>query len=444
MKRYARLLFVFVLVAALLPLHQVSADTPPTSPQCQELAAAYGATAEAGWIKGAEYCVLIPGSNKWNKDVVLFAHGYEDVTQPIGIPWVQLTGMGANLPQLILNLGYAFATTSYSKNGLAVTQGVGDIVNLVKYIRAHHQDSRRFFLTGASEGGLVTTLAVEKNPGLFAGGLATCGPIGDFQYQIQYWGDFRAAFDGLFPEVLQAPQAPFPLSLPPSTPIFINPFVVQYWNQALPSSPYPISTVVAGYLAQNQTRATQLIQNTGVPIDPANPVTTAGESIMGLLYYNVMATDDGRRTLVNNQSLTDVQLATTNVGNPYINAASGFQADPAALAAIQQYYQTSGILQRQLVIMHTTGDPIVPFKQSLLYFNKAVTNGSLSKVTLIPISRYGHCAFTPTEIVFGFYVMVLRSTFMPFSAQQIKQALPAEADQMEFQKLKNDFKEKTK
>ena len=58
------------------------------------------------------------------------------------------------------------------------------------------------YLVGVSQGGLVCTLAVEQNPGIFSGGLSLCGPIGDFRRQINYWGDFRVAFDYFFPNVI--------------------------------------------------------------------------------------------------------------------------------------------------------------------------------------------------------------------------------------------------
>lgn len=41
------------------------------------------------------------------------------------------------------------------------------------------------------------SIALERSPVLFGGGLATCGPIGDFRGQVDYWGDFRAVFDFL-------------------------------------------------------------------------------------------------------------------------------------------------------------------------------------------------------------------------------------------------------
>jgi hypothetical protein len=115
----------------------------------------------------------------------------------------------------------------------------------------------------------------------------------------------------------------------------------------------------------------------------------------------------------------------------------GIQPDPAALMEIAAYYQTSAALSRPLVLMHTTGDPIVPEWHAWMYLQKAVQQGTLLKqVTYIPVNRYGHCNFTPAEMVIGFYTMVLRATFTPFTAAQIKEALPQAAWQAEFKQLK--------
>ena len=87
-------------------------------------------------------------------------------------------------------MGYAFAVTSYSKTGLAVVQGVADVVDLVDIFKKTRANPRNVYLVGVSQGGLVCTLAVEQNPGIFSGGLSLCGPIGDFRRQINYWATF--------------------------------------------------------------------------------------------------------------------------------------------------------------------------------------------------------------------------------------------------------------
>lgn len=438
MKQIARWILVIVFVAALAPTGTAAASDPPADPVCAQAAEALGATYESIFLDGAVTCTMYPV--RWNRDVVVFAHGYEDARQAIAIPWGQLNQTSPSLPELVLKLGYAFSTTSYSKNGLAIKEGLTDVVKLVKHIREVKTTVRRVFLTGASEGGAITALAIERYPALFAGALSTCGPIGSFQAQVQYWGDFRVAFDKSFPNVLAAPFDPINNVQPygASTPIAIDPGVVQNWEMVR-------DTYVLGWLSANPTSVEQLLTETKVPIDINDPVNTAGESILGLLYYNVEATNDARTTLVPGADIAPPSLA----GNPYSNPLytllypGGILPDPVASAEIQANYETSGKLQRQLVVMHTTGDPIVPFSQSLLYTKKAAAQRSLGKLAMIPVNRYGHCNFTAAEIVFGFYIMVLRSTLLPFSSTQIQAALPDRKARSEFSRMKSQFRSRS-
>ena len=157
-------------------------------------------------MSGAVYRICMPPAPlRWNGDLVLYAHGYvPDLGQPLAIPEDQLHLSGVYIPDLINSMGYAFATTSYSANGLAVTQGVADVRDLVRVFKktVGPEQVNHVYLVGVSEGGLITTLAVEKFPDVFSGGLATCGPVGDLGAQINYWGDFRVVFDHFFPGAL--------------------------------------------------------------------------------------------------------------------------------------------------------------------------------------------------------------------------------------------------
>jgi len=444
MKSVARILIVLALLAAMLPVRAAAAK-PPADPTCAEVAKQLGASYESIELDGSITCVMYPPKKKWNQDMVVFAHGYMDTNKAIGIPWDQLIRPQSNLPEIVIRLGYAFATTSYSKNGLAIKEGVTDVVKLVEHVRDRNKKINRVFLTGASEGGLVTALAIEKYPQYFAGGLSTCGPIGSFLGQVQYWVDFRIKFDQYFPYVLAAPYDPINLVQPfgRSTPVYIAPEVVVGWDS--------ISTnFVTPWLVSSPADVQALLTDTQVPIDPADPVTTAGQSILELLYYNVQATNDGR--LVLNPAMTPDQLPPPSLlGNPYENTLyvtpdypNGITRDPTVIPELMANYETSANLSRQLVLMHTTGDPVIPIAQPVGYLQKSALAGSLGKVAFLPIDRYGHCNFTAPELVLGFYTMVIRSTLIPFSAEQIQEALPDAQQLSEFKQLKEMHKDKEK
>src|SRR5262249_39894677 len=146
--------------------------------------------------------ICMPEPGCWNGDLVVFAHGYVAPGGPPAIPEGQLTIGGASLPALANALGFGFAVTSYATNGLAVRDGGEDVRDLVSGFAAQEGAPARSYLIGASEGGIVTALAVERFPETFSGGLAACGPVGSFRGQLGHWGDFRVVFDYFFPGVI--------------------------------------------------------------------------------------------------------------------------------------------------------------------------------------------------------------------------------------------------
>jgi hypothetical protein len=333
------------------------------------------------------FCIPAQG---WNGDLFVFAHGYTDPNAPLGFQNLTLPD-GASLPVLAQSLGYAFATTSYRRNGLAILEGVDDIRQLVAAFPAvAHATPRHTYLVGASEGGIVTTLLVEQSPKLFSGGMATCGPIGNFKKQVDYWGDFRVLFDYFFPSVL------------PPTPVAIPPGVMTQWGALYAPT---IATTVTQPVNANAAR--QLISTSHAAIDPAQPATVVNTTL-DILWYNVFATNDAHGQLG---------------GNPYGNQTRWYwgsdndlrlnlnvyrvSADAEALAALGPY-ETTGKLRIPLVTMHTTGDDVVPFWHELYYIAKAQPTGRGS-LTPIPIFRYGHCNFKSSELLAGFGILVLQA-----------------------------------
>ena len=333
----------------------------------------------------ALYKLCVP--TVWNGDLVVYAHGYVNPDEPLSSYESQLTlPDGTSLPNLVQSLGFAFATTSYRKNGLAILEGVEDIRSLVaKFTEEYGGTSpglRRVFVTGVSEGGLVAALAAERSPALFSGAYATCGPIGNFRLQINYFGDFRVLFDYFFPWILK-----------PATPVTpIEQDVIDNWQTVY-------VPMIAAALAANPGRAIKLLQTARAPYDPARPETVA-QTVLGLLRYNVFATNDARTVLGGNPFDNSTRWYFGSGEDLWLNLrVSRHKASPAAVAAMANY-ETSGRLTIPMVTLHTTADEIVPFGHELLYGLKVRPSGRGVFLPL-PVARYGHCAFTPQEIVAG-------------------------------------------
>ncbi len=86
------------------------------------------------WI-GDQYVLICAPNPGWNGDWVVYAHGYVAPQEELALPIDELTVNGQFLPELVLSLGYGFATTSYTKNGFAIEQAVTDINALVNVLR---------------------------------------------------------------------------------------------------------------------------------------------------------------------------------------------------------------------------------------------------------------------------------------------------------------------
>jgi pimeloyl-ACP methyl ester carboxylesterase len=331
----------------------------------------------------AQSLICVPAQG-WNGALVVFAHGYVPVTE--GPTFANLTlADGTFLPTLVQSLGYAFATTTYRFNGLNILEGVDDIKQLVAAFTGAYGPPSKTYATGVSEGGLVTALLAERSPALFTSALAACGPIGNFQAQINYFDDFRVLFDYFFPGVI------------PGTAIQIPDNVIQNWtNQYVPA--------ILDALASNPVKALEMLKTARAPFDPANPVTIA-QTTTDVLFYNVFASNNATLVLGGNPYGNRLRFYFGSSNDLKLNlSVARFSESPVARAALQ-VYETDGDPRIPLVTLHTTSDDVVPFTQELLYLLKLVPS-AFSRFTPIPIVRYGHCSFTTNELLAAFQVTV--------------------------------------
>jgi pimeloyl-ACP methyl ester carboxylesterase len=388
MKRFSEIVPLALLLGLLVPISSpLPAGAGPLS-HCEP---------DGLQESGAIYRICMPSIFPWNGDLVIWAHGYVAFNEPVAIPEDQLClPDGPCIPDIVNTLGFGFATTSYSTNGLAVLQGIEDVVDLVDLFAESQGEPDRVYLVGASEGGLITVLAVEQHPDLFDGGVATCGPIGDFQRQIDYFGDFRAVFDFFFPNLL------------PGSPTEVPEVLINNWEAYYQQVVMPIV-----FNPANKGKLDQLLKVAHVPFDKKDP-DTIETSVSDALWYNIFATNDAVEKLGGQPF--------DNQGRRYRGSNNDFllnllieriDADQTARDEIDVNYQTSGELISPLVTLHTTKDQQVFFAHEWLYRKKVRDAGSRALHTNISARRYGHCNFKLSEVLLSFALLVNKVTAEP-------------------------------
>jgi pimeloyl-ACP methyl ester carboxylesterase len=323
----------------------------------------------------------------------MYAHGYAPPQLPLALPVDELfLPDGTFLPEIVLSQGFAFATTSYHKNGYAVEQARKDLNDLIKHFKTLVPPGslEKVFLVGASEGGEIAALMIEHFPDKYAGALAMCGPIGGGPYQVQYLSDFRVVFDYFFPDVFSFGVADVPASA------FLN------WITD--------TQAIALAIAADAAATAQLYNVTGAALDPQDP-SSAVNTAVGILFYSIWGTND---------------LIATAGGMPYDNQSTAYfgslnddalnagveriRSDGRARAYMRRFYQTTGALQRPLVTLHNTLDPVVPFQHEVIYRDLATQAGGSGFLTVIPVPSYGHCNFTVQQIAGAFGMLVQQAS----------------------------------
>jgi hypothetical protein len=348
-------------------------------------------------------------------DLVIFAHGYVTPGTPADSWTSELIIGGVSLPAVLNQAGYAFVGSDYSKTGLAVVEGTQNTLALAEAARKGAipglQAPSHIYLIGASEGGLVTTLSAEQDPGVYNSAGAACGPIGSFQAQINYFGDFRVLFDYFFPNVIPGS----PVSIPDTE------AAAAQWGT--------LSTVAIPKALSNTSQTEQLFKVMGIamPSDPSVVLST----VLEVLAYNVFGTADAQQELGGQPYDNSIRIYLGSSNDIQLNLhVQRYKADAAALANVAAKYETTGKLKLPLVTIHTLSDPVIPYWHEPLYTVKTLFAGTLLDRINIPVSAYGHCNFSSSDILGAFALMVLRTSGSnPASA--IRTALP-EVQQGEF------------
>jgi pimeloyl-ACP methyl ester carboxylesterase len=409
--RYPTALLATTLLAAIS-----CTDQSPVGPALDSRAANAAITtgATTPWARvvegetgpGSLYALYIP--EHWNGEAIYYAHG---VRPPVPYAPISLGDQDNffEVRDALGALGYAFAYSSFSENGLAIKDGAQRTHQLRGLLSAKlQQQPTRNYLAGYSLGAAVALKLGEEFPQQYDGVLAMCGLVGGTPLELQYIGDVRALFDYYYPNV-------FPESNVISVP---SPLTQGQVTARVISA---VSANPIGMFAIASTAQTPL---TYVPVGNLtdNPPSLAFQTMLGSLIYALTYQQLGAADALEHthgHSPYGNRNTVYTLGNPVIAAAGLLQALIAgsnqgvarydspvdAHNYLEQYYLPTGKLQIPTVSVHNIFDPLVPFFHEPALATLVTTAGASNMLLQRAIPNYGHCNFSTPLVVNSFQTL---------------------------------------
>lgn len=356
-----------------------------------------------GVLNGSAYRIEVP--KNWNGRLVMWAHGYAGTGEALTV------GNPIMRRHLVEN-GFAWAASSYSKNYYDVRAGVEDTNALALAFNKIAAEKGRtlaapskIFITGISMGGHIAAAAIEKealenavNKVSYNGAVPMCGVVGD-NALFNYFGGYQLAAMQLagvgatsFPVNDWAAKAP----------------VIQaaLWSR------FPTQSNAQG------DRLKAIVMNmTGGPrpfyaegwADPANQgnvwASLGGDgTINGILNANVLDTTGITYRFETTSGTLSAAEQSFNAGLLKISPVA--DANRQRRDGLRWIPQVNGEFSVPVVTIHTLGDLFVPFHMEQVYRQRATAKGNDKWLVQRAIRDVGHCAFTAAEAASAFNAMV--------------------------------------
>ena len=351
----------------------------------------------AGVLNGAAYQVEVPAN--WNGKLVMYAHGYAGTGALLNVG-------PPSIRRYLIQNGFAWASSSYSKNYYDVRAGVEDTNALaLQFVAIATKNARtlvapsKIYITGHSMGGHITAAAIEDEAALtannkvkYSGAVPMCGVVGD----TELFNQFSAM------QITAQAIAGVP-SYPTNKWSEINTLVTSTLFTTFPSVPTAKGQQYLSVL-QNITGGQRPMFNLGIAFGGSFPSAYgtfgADGTVNGILAKNVLDTNaytyviDG--DVAGSAALNASALKLTATADANRLRTDGLRWIPKA----------NGEFKIPVVSIHTLGDLFVPFSMEQTYQKRVAAKGNSAWLVQRAIRGVSHCDFTIAEQVDAFDAMI--------------------------------------
>lgn len=329
---------------------------------------------DIGEINSAKYKICIP--ENWNKGLVMYAHGYEEIGEEGEI----FTEVIDDFMEIFTSRGFAYAASNYKRQGMVIKDGIEDTEALRTYFKQKYGKPNICIVTGHSMGGTISLAIIEKYPSEYDGALPLCGWLAPAYSWLKYGLDMLACYDYLFgdndgqivtgkdfvdSEIIQEKL----YEKPEMTKLFAEHFRVREDHLADVVSFYQFTIKEStGWLG-------------GLPIGNAQTIYSGfGENIKTL-----------------NKDILR------------------YEADPGAQEYFLQYYTPTGEILDPVLALHTSYDELLPVLNYEYYDQLTEIKHTSDNYIQQYVVRDGHCEITIEEIdrIFEQLLLWIREDMRP-------------------------------
>ncbi len=351
----------------------------------------------AGVLNGAAYRIEVP--QDWNGNLVMYTHGYRGNTD-------KLTVENPLIRRHILENGFAWAASSYSKNYYDARAGIEDtnllalnFNNIVNAKGLSFKAPSKYYIMGYSMGGHIAAAAVEAETWAdsnhkvrYSASMPMCGVVAPYE-QFNTVGAMYVSARAIagYPDISTAPWNA------------ISKDVTTILFSSFPTAESPQTPIIP--TEKGKAFVSVLKNLTGGDRPLFDMGLANGGSFIGA--YGSFGEDRQLAGILNKDGLDTTHFtyvidnkpnATAKLNREVAVVSSNKNFNPKRNDGLRWMPAINGEIEAPVLSLHTLGDLLVPFSLQQHYANQVKQQGNEQNLVQRAMRGISHCDFTEAEV----------------------------------------------